>query len=262
MRRREFLVVTLAGCVAHMARGLANAEPARRHVPYMVDVGLLYNALGLRLSGSATETIDREAGRYSVTMIGEGAGLASRLESRGFLRAGRWVPSETVAWFDVKGRQARSTVQYDHDRRTIEIHARSETFFLRRQRVLDDVIPLPDASPVDDVVSALLNYADGRWPAGPDGALRTLVVRRRRSEHEGPDDVQGVYRAELTPLVLHMGSDPTTGNATATFDLAPFSSWAREGRPAIVAFGSDRRPERIICSMILGTSLAIRFDVA
>jgi hypothetical protein len=262
VRRREFLTVALAGCFAHLAHGLARAEPARRHVPYRVDVGLLYNALGLRLSGAATETIDPEAGRYGVTMSGDGSGLATRLESRGLLRDGRWVPSETTTWFDVKGREASSTVRYDYDRRTIEIHARSETFFLRRQRVLDDVVALPADAPVDDVISALLNYADGRWAPGSDGALRTLVVRRRRSDHEGPDDVQRSYRAELTPLILRMGTDLVTGNATATFDLSPFSSWAREGSPAVVAFRSDRRPERITCSMILGTSLAIRFDAA
>jgi hypothetical protein len=260
VRRREFLAVALAVWFAQMARESVWAAPAQRQVPYMVDVGLLYNALGLRLSGSATETIDPDAGRYSVAMSGEGAGLASRLESRGVLRAGRWAPSETTSWFDVRGREARSTVRYDYDRRTVEIHARSETFFLRRQRVLDDLVALPDGSTVDDVVSALLNYAEGRWSPGVDGTLRTLVVRRRRSEHEGPDDVQRSYRAELTPLVLSMGSDPGTGQTMATFDLAPFSSWARQGSPAVVAFRGDRRPERITCSMILGTSLAIRFD--
>jgi hypothetical protein len=147
---------------------------------------------------------------------------------------------------------------YDLERRTAEYHSRSETFFLRRQRVADDVVSIPAGVHVDDLMSATLNYADARWPAEPDGTFRTHVVRRHRPKGEGADDVQSHYRAELVPFVLRITADPGTGRQTALFDLTRFSSWAREDRPARIVFGVHRRPESITSSLMLGTSVAIR----
>ena len=72
-------------------------------------------------------------------------------------------------------------VTYDYGRRLVEYHARGETFLMRRLRVVDDVVTLPVEMTVDDAVSALLNFRDGRWMPRTDGQLQTHVVRRRRT---------------------------------------------------------------------------------
>jgi hypothetical protein len=210
----------------------------------------------LRLEGTIEEAVDRAAGRYDVTINGEGGRIANRIECHGALREGRWYPTRSTSWFQVVGREARTELTYDWNARTAEYHYRGETFVLRRVRVADDVVSLP-AGPVDDAVSAILNYADGRWTPDADGSFRTRVIRRRRPANEGPDDVASEYRAELLPVALKVGPDPESRKPTAIFDLSGFSSWAREDRPARIVFGADRRPELIATSLILGTSVTI-----
>jgi hypothetical protein len=256
INRRQFLTLPLAFLLPTGARALAQAEVARG--TYAADIGILYDMLTLQLQGSIEETVDRSAGEYRVLAIGTGPGIANRLDSNGILRNGRWTPVRSQSWFDVRGRQSRTEVAYDWRKRQIEYHARGETFFLRRVRVVDDVLSVADGSHVDDVMSATLNYADGRWQADADGAHRTLVVRRRRAENEGPDDVAASYRAEVVTLDLRAAPD-TSGKATALFDLSRFSSWAKSSHPARIVFGHTRRPELITTSMILGTSVTIRF---
>src|SRR6266850_390568 len=74
---------------------------------------------------------------------------------------------------------------------------------------------------------------------------------------EGPDDVAIGYRAELVPFEAKVAPDPEPGKSSALFDLSPFSSWMRPSRPARIVFGTNRRPELITTSMILGSSLTI-----
>jgi hypothetical protein len=219
-------------------------------------VSLLYRVFSLHLDGVIDEVVDRAAGRYDVTIAGEGGRMANRIECHGMLRQGRWCPVRSLAWFQVVGREGRTDLTYDWDARTAAYHYRGETFLLRRLRVADDLLPL-SPGPVDDAVSAILNYADGRWTPDADGTYRTRVVRRRRAADEGPDDVERNYRAELLPVALRIGPDPASGKPTAVFDLSGFSSWARDDRPARVVFGGDRRPERIVTSLILGTSVTV-----
>ncbi len=157
--------------------------------------------------------------------------------------------------------QSRTEVDYDHARRAIAYRARGETFFLRRLRVVEDVVAIPTGTHVDDAVSATLNYADGLW-SPRDGALRTFVVRRRQAPDEGPDEVATGYRAELAPLEAKLAPDPENGKSSALFDLSPFSSWMRPSRPARIVFGINRRPELITTSMILGSSVTIRLGAA
>ncbi|MBI4637110.1 MAG: hypothetical protein HY727_12240 [Candidatus Rokubacteria bacterium] len=240
--------------------GRVHAEIQSRRAAYAVEVGILYQTLSFHLAGTIHEAVDRVAGRYDVRIVGEGVGIGNRVESSGVLRGARWAPVRTTAWFQVWGRESRSEVAYDYDRRTIDYHFRGETFFLRRLRAADDSLSLSDSTHVDDVISAVLNHADGRWRPRADGTLQTLVVRRQRREDEGPDDVERVYRAELAPLVLKATRDPGTGKPAALFDLSRFSSWAMEGRPARVVFGFTGRPELIQSSLILGTSVTIRLD--
>jgi hypothetical protein len=255
MNRRGFLTLALSALLAPLRLG---AEAVARRGTFSAEVGILYQMLTFQLNGSLEERIDRAAGRYEVRVEGQGAGIASRIESRGGWRDGRWVPSRSEAWFQVRGRESRSQISYDTERRQVEYHARAETFFRRRLRVVDDRLEIPPGVVVDDAISALLNYRDGSWAPRPDGRLHTHVVRRRRPQDEGPDDVAQAYRAELAPLELRIEPDPQTHQPAALLDLSRFSSWARESRPARIVFDEERRPALITGSMILGTSLTIR----
>lgn len=219
----------------------------------------MYDLMRFRLAGTVRESVDRRAGRYEVTIQGQGEGVANQAESRGILRGGRWAPERTASWLNVRGRESWTEVTYAHDRGVIAYRARGETFLWRRLRVVDAELAVPPDLHVDDAVSASLNYAEGLWPGEPDGARRTYIVRRQRHADEGPDDVSSRYRAELVPLELRVDVDPTTGREAGSFDLTPFSSWAREAAPARVVFGPTRRPATITSSMILGTSVTIRF---
>lgn len=258
--RRQFLTLPLALALAPLAA--ARAEMQARRAAYGVDVGILYDVFSFHLPGTLTESTDRAAGRYEMTAVGRGGRIANRIESRGILRDGRWAPVQVTSRFQVAGRESRSDIRYDYERRVIEYHYRGETFLLRRLRVADDVLPIPPGVHVDDVASAVLNYADGTWPAEADGGYRTHVVRRRRSEREGPDDVEKSYQAELVPLTFKPEPDPRTGRPAALFDLSPVSSWSVRGRPARIVFGPDRRPELITAALILGTSVTIRLQAA
>jgi hypothetical protein len=258
--RRRFLALPLAFLWAPggawPARGWAATSEGRQGT-YTADVGILYRLLTFRMEGVLTEATDRAAGTYRVTIAGEGDGIANRIESSGLLRDGRWAPIEGHSWFSVKGRESRSAFRYDWVRRTVEYHFRGETFFLRRLRLADDLVPVPEGVHVDDSLSATLNYADNRWPARADGGYETYIVRRKRADDEGPDDTQRLYRAELVPFTLKVNADPLSGKPTALFDLTHFSSWARKGEPARVTFGPDRRPELMIMSLILGSSVKV-----
>jgi len=258
--RRRFLSLPLAVFLAQVGRrpaqGWAATSPPRKGA-YTADVGILYGLLTFRLEGVLTEATDREAGRYHVTIAGEGDGIANQIESSGLLRDGRWVPLEGYSSFSVKGRQSRSELRYDWTRRTVEYHFRGETFFLRRLRVVDDVVSVPEGAHVDDSVSASLNYADGVWPARADGSYETHIVRRKRADDEGMDDVQQLYRAELVPFTLKVDADPVSGKPVALFDLTRFSSWAKNGEPARVTFGPDRRPTLVSLPLVLGSSVKI-----
>jgi hypothetical protein len=260
LSRRQLLAGALAGVVA-LARE-ARAAPELRTGTFEADVEILYGTLTYHLAGTIQETVDRAASRYDVTIRGQGTGISNEVDSSGALRDGRWFPSRTHSLFVVHERESRTDVAYDYGRRRIEYHNRSETFFMRRLRVTDDAVAIPEGVAVDDVISATLNYADGLWAPQPDGSLVTHVVRRRRPSDERPDDVEKTYRAELVPFVLKVTPDPQTGRPTALFDISRFSSWARSDRPARIVFGPHRRPEAITSSLMLGTSVAIRISSA
>jgi hypothetical protein len=259
MGRRDFLTLPIALLLSPLAR--VGAEPVLRRGQYAADVGVLYDMLTFHLEGTIEESIDRPAGQYHVVIAGEGASISNRVESSGLLREGRWSPIRGRSWFTVRGRLSRTEVDYDYGRRVIEFRARGETFFLRRLRVVEDVVAVPPEAHVDDAVSAILNYADGLW-SPHDGALRTFVVRRRHAPDEGPDDVATRYRAELASLEARVAPNPENGKSSALFDLSPFSSWMRPSRPARIIFGINRRPELITTSMILGSSVTIRLGSA
>lgn len=264
--RRRFLTLPLALLLLPAGLGLAGPRPGRaaaaatRAGAFEVEVGLLWRTVRFQLDGTLEERVDHAAGRYEVRAEGRGGQGASRVESQGMLRDGRWAPLRSQGWFQVLGRETRSAVAYDYGRGRIEYHYRGETFFLRRPRVADDVLGLPSGLHVDDAISAVLNYGEGRWPGGADGRLRTHVVRRQRPENEGVDDAGSAYRAELAPVALKVDQAGPPGRLSAAFDLDGFSSWARPGQPARVVFGAHRRPELITAPLILGTSITIRLQ--
>jgi len=255
VNRRDFmtLVLTALFMPAHVI-----AEPNARRTTFAAEVGILYQMLTFQLKGDVQESVDRGAGRYEVRVNGQGDDIVNRIDSTGVLREGRWWPLRSASWFQVRGRESRVQVTYDYKRRLAEYHARGETFLMRRLRVVDDVVALPVGATIDDAISASLNFRDGYWTPRADGRLQTNVVRRRRSENEGPDEVAQTYRAELVPLELKIEPQPETGKPSALLDLSRFSSWARESRPARIVFDDERRPALITGSMILGTSVTIR----
>src|SRR5262245_46130810 len=258
--RRQFLTLPLALLLAPQARAHAALETSK--LAYGVDVSLVYGVLNYRVAGTMTEAIDRTKGRYDVAIAGEGDGIVNRIESAGSLRQGRWVPLRSRAFFSVRGRESRSDITYDHVRRSVEYHFKGETFFLRRLRIVDDVVPIPEGLLVDDSISATLNYADQRWEPRADGSFLTHVVRRQMARNEGPDDVQARPRAELAPFKLEVAVDTATRKPIGQFDLTRFSSWAKPEQPARVTFGPDHRPEHLSLPMILGSSVQIRLKSA
>jgi hypothetical protein len=255
VNRRHFLTLTLASL---LAPGRLAAELLVQTEAFTAEVGILYQMLSFRLRGDVQERVDQAGGQYDVRVNGRGSDIASRIESTGVWREGRWWPLRNASWFRVHGRESRVQVAYDYGRRVAEYHARGETFLMRRLRIVDDVVALPDGASIDDAISASLNFRDGNWAPNEAGRLHTRVVRRRRSENEGPDDVAKTYRAELVPLELKLEPEPETRRPSALLDLSRFSSWARESRPARIVFDDKRRPELITGSMILGTSVTIR----
>jgi hypothetical protein len=257
INRRQFLTLPLALVLAPLSS--VTAETQSRRGGYAVEVGLLYGTLTLRMAGAIDEAVDRVARTYEVKISGEGTAVANRVESIGRRLNGVWVPSHTQSWFQVRGRESRSEVRYNWDTRAVQYHFRGETFFLRRVRQVDDTLKIPDGVRVDDVISAMLNYADDLWKPDADGRYRTHVVRRRRSDSERPDDVEANARAELAPLDMTVVRDDATGKPIGVFDMTRFSSWARRDHPARMVFDTNRRPELLTSPLILGTSMTVRF---
>jgi hypothetical protein len=256
LNRRALLAMVLGWALVPPRRTAGESETRRG--AFTARAAILYGAFRFEESGVVQESIDHAAGRYEVRITGQGQSMSTEIESTGILRAGRWAPLRFTDRFVVYGRESRLEIVYDYARGLIQYRGRAETFLLRRLRVTDDAVSLPVGVHVDDVVSATLNYAERRWPPESDGRLVSRVVRRQRIPGERPDEADRRYRAELVPFELRVEPE-AGGRASALLDLTRFSSWAREDEPARIVFGADRRPEAITASLILGTSLAIRF---
>src|SRR3989442_7941880 len=130
LSRRQFLTLPLALVIGPLAD--AAAEMEQRRAGYDADIGILYNALSLELVGTVDETVDRAAGRYQVTAIGQGARISNRIESRGIRRDGRWTPLQASGGFQVAGRETGPHVTFEWDRGGIEFHFPGGGFLLRR----------------------------------------------------------------------------------------------------------------------------------
>ena len=255
--RRRFLTLPLIMALQPVAVALAGIQSGR--LRYECDVGVLYNALRYRMTGSVDEQVDQVAGRYEVKVEGQGSSVANRAEANGMLQDGRWVPLLGTSWVKIAGREGRAEITYDHQRRVAHYRSRSETFFLGRLRVVDDVVAFPPGVHVDDMVSAILNHADGHWLPQPGGVLETHMIRRRRTSRDATEETGGEYRAEIVPLVLKLVSDPVDGKRTALLDLSSLSNWALPDRPARVVFEADGRPEVVTGRLMYGTTFTLRF---
>jgi hypothetical protein len=259
LTRRGFLALPFGGLL--LTRPAVAKVTERSVRRYEANIGILFNLLTYTLAGSVTLEIDRLAGTYRVAITGEGPGVTARTESTGIIRDRRFVPTHTESSHTVRGRENRLALSYDYERRVVSYHVVAYTFLLGRQWQLDDVVPLPPGQDVDDLISAVLNFAAGTLAVDSTGAFRVTVVRRARSANEGPDDVSpSGYRAELVTVRFHAAPDVATGRLTALVDLTGFSSWARPAHPAHVVFGPDRYLESARSSLILGTSFRLRLD--
>jgi hypothetical protein len=261
LSRRHFLALPLASLLLPRVVQADTTDRAVRS--YEADVGILFNLFTFSLTGKLVRDIDRAAGRYRVTMNGNGSGITAGMETAGIIRDGRFMPVETRGFHTVRGRENRVTLTYDYDRHRVEYHSIAHTFFLGRRRQADDVVRLAPGQRVDDLVSAELNFAANALDRDPDGAYRITVVRRARPADEAPDDVSpDGYRAELATFRFQAAPDTASGRLHAMVDLTGFSSWARSNRPAKVAFGSDRFLESVSSSLILGTTFTLRLSPA
>jgi len=258
LSRRQLLAALPLGLLFGLRRAHA-LEDGRSAFGYQLDLTVLFSFLTLSLSGTAVQEIDRRAGKYRVTMEGQGTGISTRTEASGIIRDGRFKPVETKAVHHFRNRENTSTTSYDYARQRAEIHAVTHTLLLGRRRQVDDVLAIPPGRHVDDLISAELNFADNTLDHDPDGTYQTWVVRRARADNEGPDDVApDGYRAELVPLRFRTSPDPTTGGLTAMIDITRFSSWARSGQPARVTFAPDRQLASVQSVLLYGTTLNVR----
>lgn len=258
LSRRQFLVALLA---LPLSPRLGLADPILRTATYRADIGVLFNFFTFTLDGRVEEQVDRISGRYQVLVAGEGPGIANRIESAGLIRERRLAPTTTSLFFRVGGRESRTHVSYDYGRGLAHYHHASQTFLLGRWRRGADVIEIPVGQPLDDIVTATLNYGEGLLEGDGEGAFRTFMIRRARLKREGLDEVQAEgYRAEIVPVRFTPTQDSPGGQPVCLLDLTRYSSWAIPGNPVRVTFGPSRRPESIHVSLMLGTTVRITFQ--
>jgi hypothetical protein len=260
--RRRLLAAIPAALLVTRGRALG-LENGRSVLGYHLDLSVLFNVLTLSMTGTVTQEIDRKAGRYRVTMNGKGIGISTGTEATGLIQDGRFKPLESRSFHVIRGRSNTSVTTYDYARQRAELHAVAYTLLLSRRRQIDDAIALPQDRPVDDLVSAALNFAAGTLDREADGTYYTSVMRRKRAENEGTDDVApDGYRAELVPLRFRPAPDGPDGRLSALIDITRFSSWARSDQPARVVFAPDRLLESVQSSLILGTTLSVRVSTS
>jgi hypothetical protein len=255
--RRAFLAGSLP--LLAIPRAAFGGDPARQVFDCSVDAGVLFNLFTFAFKGTVVKEIDRAAGRYRVTMNGQGDSISVDTQASGMIRKEQFMPVETHSHSLIRGRESKLDLRYDHDRGIVEYHSVTHTFFLGRRRQVDDTLKLPSDRRVDDLLSAELNFAANVLEQEPDGTYRTFIVRRSRPENEAPDDVSASgYRAELVPLRFQVTPGDGPGRLKSLIDITSFSSWARSNQPARVTFAADRQLESVQTKLILGTTFKAR----
>ena len=257
LSRRQFLAAPL---VLLLAPRSGRASQLAHSAAYHAEIGIFFGLFTFTLDGTVDEEVDRIAGRYRVQAAGAGSGISNRVESVGLIRERRYTPTATTVISSVRGRESRTHIGYDHEHGLVHYRHASETFLLGRRRVAEDTIGMPVGQPLDDIVTATLNFAEGLLEPDAQGGYRAFVVRRARREGEGPDDVQtGGYRAEIVPARFTVAQEGESGRPVALLDLTPFSSWARPSQPVRITVGPSRRPESLQVSLIFGTTVRVKF---
>jgi hypothetical protein len=261
---RRAVVLGLGALVLGLSfptRRAAATSPAARTFGYRVDISMLFDLLRYSVDGSMVEEVDANAGRYRVLVTGSGTGVSSRIEAQGLIDNGRYRPLELKSAHSFAGRPSSLSITYDYARGLVDYHAIGHTLLRGTRRQVDDVVALPPGEPVDDAVSAGLNFAAGRLERDPDGAYRLAVLRRSRPRGEGPDDVTpGAYRVEVVPVRFQAEPDPGTGKLIARVDMSGWSSWARADQPARLVFTPERRLESIESRLIWGSAVRMRLS--
>jgi hypothetical protein len=243
------------------ARRAAAASLAARTFDYRVDVSMLFDLLRFSVGGSMVEEVDARAGRYRVLITGSGTGVSTRIEAQGLIDSGRYRPLELSSAHSFMGRPSSLSINYDYARGLADYHAVGHTLLSGRRRQVDDVVALPPGRPVDDAVSASLNFAAGRLEQDPDGAYGMAVLRRSRPKGEGPDDVTpGAYRVEIVPVRFQVEPVSGTGKLVARMDMSGWSSWARADQPVRLVFTPERRLESIESRLIWGSTVRMRLS--
>ena len=174
LSRRAFLAASLP--LLASPRAALGEVPAWQVFDYSVNVGVLFNLITFALKGTVVKEIDHTAGRYRISMNGEGDSISLHTEASGMIRQGRFMPLEIHSLSIIRGRESRLDMLYDHDRRTVEYHSVMHTFFLGRRRQVDDMLKLPADRRVDDLVSAELNFAANMLEREPDGTYRNGLL--------------------------------------------------------------------------------------
>jgi hypothetical protein len=252
---------SLALSLALPTRRVAANLPVGRTFDYRVEISMLFDLLRYSVGGTMVEEVDAGAGRYRVLITGSGTGVSTRIEARGLIDNGRYRPLELKSAHSFVGRPSSLSITYDYSRGLVDYHAVGHTLLRGRRRQVNDVVVLPPGQPVDDAVSAGLNFAAGRLEQDPDGAYRMSVLRRSRPRGEGPDDVTpGAYRVEVVPVRLEVEPDAATGKLIARVDMSGWSSWARADQPARLVFTPERRLESLETRLIWGSAVRMRLS--
>ena len=134
--RRRFLTLSLLFLVRPRSASADVKGPLNR--PYEVDVSVLFNLITFALKGTVVKEIDHAAGRYRVSMNGEGTASPCTPRRAGMIQARALHALEIHSHSTIRGRESRLDMTYDHDRGTVEYHSVMHTFFLGRRRQVDD----------------------------------------------------------------------------------------------------------------------------
>lgn len=259
-RRQALLGLGSLGLVSWpRERRVAAAAPSTRTSGYEVEISMVFDLLRYAVSGQIVEEIDPGAGRYRVLITGSGRGVSSHVEARGLIGPRRYRPLEIQSTHRLAGRESRLSVRYDHARGLADYHAVGHTLLKGRRRQVDDLVVLPPGRPIDDAVSASLNFAAGWLAPDADGVYELAVLRRVRPPDEGPDDVSaGSYRVEVAPARFRVEPDPATGKLVALMGMTGWSPWARADHPARLVFTPARRLESVESRLMLGSAVRMR----
>ena len=244
LSRRQLLAALPLGLLFGLRRAQA-LEDGRSAFGYQLDLTVLFSFLTLSLSGTAVQEIDRRAGKYRVTMDGQGTGISTRTEATGIIRNGRFKPVETKASIHFRNRENTLHHQLRLHPPAGRYSTRSPTPFCSGGGARSTTCWHPRGPPRGrpDLGRAQLRRRHAR--AGPDGTYQTYgrAPRPARQRRAGRCLARRLPRRAGTaalPGRARRGHRPADARSSTS---RGFSSWARAGQPARVTFAPDRHLE-------------------